>query len=79
MSKTVCYCKDVSDDEIIKAIRNGAVTLGEIRRVTGACTGNRCKELNPKGICCSEDIRKLVDKYGGGEIKKECCGKGCCG
>lgn len=79
MSKIVCYCKNVSEDTIIKAIKNGAVTLGEIRRTTGACTGNQCESLNPKGICCSSDIKKLVDKYGGGEIKKECCGRGCCG
>lgn len=79
MSKIICYCKNVDEDTIISAIKKGAVTLGEIKRVTGACTGNQCKDLNPKGVCCSGDIKKLVDKYGGGEIKKECCGKGCCG
>ncbi|MBU3114027.1 (2Fe-2S)-binding protein [Clostridium lacusfryxellense] len=42
----VCLCKAVPRSTIKKAIRNGARTLEEIQRVTGAgsggCKGNRC-------------------------------------
>ncbi len=60
MDKTICYCKNVSKEEILKAIKDGAQSLKGIQEKTGACTGNQCKELNPSGKCCSGDIRKLL-------------------
>jgi len=56
----VCFCKNVSRDEIETAIHDGAKTLKDIQEKTTACTGNRCKELNPKGICCSSDINAML-------------------
>ena len=56
----ICYCKQVSEREILKAIAKGAKCLKDIQRMSNACTGNQCKELNPKGICCSGDIKKLL-------------------
>ena len=35
--------------QIIKAMEQGARTLNDIRKMTGACTLHRCKELSPKG------------------------------
>jgi bacterioferritin-associated ferredoxin len=60
MNKTICYCKDIPEDMILNAISNGAKTLTDIQQMTGACTGNQCKELNPSGKCCSGDINKLL-------------------
>jgi len=51
--KTICYCKGVTERTIVEAVRQGARTLAHIQDATGACTGDRCKELNPKGRCCS--------------------------
>ncbi len=56
----ICYCKQVTISEVVKAIENGAKSLKDIQETTNACTGNQCKELNPKGICCSGDINKLL-------------------
>jgi len=61
MSKTICYCKNVSVAEILDAINNGAKSPNDILEKTGACTGNQCKELNPSGKCCSADIEKLLN------------------
>lgn len=60
MNKTVCYCKNVTEAEIVKAIKNGANSLIDIQQITGACTGNQCKELNPSGKCCSSNIVSLI-------------------
>jgi len=60
----ICYCKQVTQIEIERAIKRGAKTLIDIRQSTGACTGNQCKELNPSGKCCSEDIQKLLKNEG---------------
>jgi len=74
----VCYCKQVTEGAIVQAIRAGATTLAAIQRVTGACTGNRCKELNPKGRCCAPEIQALIDweRGGGARTSGCCCGGG---
>ncbi len=45
----VCFCSRVTAGEIRQAMRTGARTLDDIRRMTGACTVGRCKELSPRG------------------------------
>lgn len=45
----ICYCSNVTKAQIIKAMEQGARTLNDIRKMTGACTLHRCKELSPKG------------------------------
>ena len=56
----ICYCKQISYHLVIKAIQDGAKTLKEVQQATTACTGNECKNLNPKGVCCSVDILPLL-------------------
>ena len=58
--KIICYCKHVTQNEIESAIKSGAKTLSDVQEITGACTGNQCKEENPSGKCCSEDIHRLL-------------------
>ncbi|HLN75370.1 MAG: (2Fe-2S)-binding protein [Methylococcaceae bacterium] len=72
--RVVCYCKQVTQKEIEKAIQQGSKTMEDIRQATGACTGNQCKELNPSGKCCSGDINRLLNKDGFGLITSNCCG-----
>jgi len=74
MSKIICYCKNVTVDEIEKAILNGAKTLGDIQNRTGACTGGQCKELNPLGRCCSVDIKAMLNDNNP-KANNHCC---CC-
>ncbi|MDD2476212.1 MAG: (2Fe-2S)-binding protein [Dysgonamonadaceae bacterium] len=60
MNKTICYCKNISKNTILNAISNEAKTLKDVQKMTGACTGNQCKDLNPSGMCCSAEINKLL-------------------
>jgi len=60
MEKIICYCKNVTEAEIKSAISQGAKTLKDIQQTTSACTGNVCADLNPKRICCSDDIHELL-------------------
>ncbi len=75
----ICYCKGVSRTEIVKAIEKGAKSVKDIQRMTNACTGNKCKELNPKGRCCLGDIIQILKEF---NIKdknsSDCCRSGCC-
>lgn len=45
----VCFCSGVTAGAIRQAKREGAQTLDDIRRMNGACTIGRCKELSPRG------------------------------
>jgi len=45
----VCFCSVVTAGAIRQAMRDGGRTLDDIRRMTGACTLGRCKELSPRG------------------------------
>jgi bacterioferritin-associated ferredoxin len=74
MSKIICYCKNVSEAEILNAINNGAKSLKDIQDKTGACTGNQCKGLNPSGKCCSEDIERILNISNSSKGCSCCCG-----
>ena len=45
----VCWCSSVTRSDILVALNQGARTLDDIKSMTGACTLDRCKELNPAG------------------------------
>lgn len=47
----ICYCKDVTDDEIIRhvAVDKCCSSLAEIQKHTGANTGKECLVKNPTG------------------------------
>lgn len=60
MDEIICYCKQVTKSEIEKAITDGAKTLKDIQEITGACTGNQCKEMNPSGKCCATEINAML-------------------
>lgn len=71
--RTICYCMNVSESTIVDAIKAGAKTLKDIQHGTKACTGNRCKKLNPKGTCCSRDILEIIERETGSESQSSCC------
>ena len=50
-SPTVCFCKNVTEADIIEhvAIRQCCSTLEDIRKHTGANTGNQCRLKSPSG------------------------------
>jgi len=52
----VCLCKAISRASIKKAIKNGAVSIEEVKQATGAGTGS-CS-----GKRCSYKIQALIDQ-----------------
>lgn len=61
--KYICYCNQVTEQEIINSIIKGNDTMDKIRKDTGACINGNCKVNNPSGKCCSLDIMKLINRY----------------
>jgi len=71
----VCYCNNVDKGKIKYAIENGATDLYEINKETNAGFGKSCKEINPSGVCCHNDILMLLEIYGNFRISSKCS---CC-
>ncbi|NTV49545.1 MAG: hypothetical protein HGB32_01795 [Geobacteraceae bacterium] len=61
LNEIVCWCSGVNKQSILGAMQNGARNMDDIRRMTGACTQGRCKELSPRGRCCSKEIIILLE------------------
>lgn len=59
----VCYCDHVTKGEIIEAMKQGAKTLKDVKRMTGACCSCKCEEMNPSGKCCAQDIARVMQEY----------------
>jgi NAD(P)H-nitrite reductase large subunit len=52
MSKIICRCEEITEEEIIKAIKDGATTVDEVKKFTragmGLCQGRTCRKLVEK-------------------------------
>lgn len=53
MSREVCTCLGLSEDDIKKAIKDGATTVDAIEEATGA--GSVCG-------ACKDDIQEIIDQ-----------------
>ena len=53
----ICTCKSISRATIKEAIANGADTVEEVSKRTGACNGS-CK-----GFRCKSKIESLIREY----------------
>lgn len=73
MDEMVCFCIGITRSRIVQAVRGGAHTLKNVQEATGACTGRRCKELNPTGRCCSGNILEIIRQETGTTPKDDCC------
>lgn len=61
--KYACYCSKTTEDEVIKAvIENGARTVEDVIRITGAMENDDCTRNNPRGYCCWNIIQEAIDK-----------------
>lgn len=60
-SEIVCWCSKVSKQTILRAVIDGAGTLEDVSRMTGACTQGDCRRLSPRHRCCSIEIIRLLD------------------
>ena len=47
--KYICYCDEVTEDDIVAAMRAGASSVAEVIKRTGAMVHCDCKNKNPKG------------------------------
>jgi bacterioferritin-associated ferredoxin len=72
--RPLCYCKQVTEEDVIKAIERGAMNFEEVRIATGIGGGGHCKITNPAGRCCSRNYKPFIEKE---LAKRGKGGKGC--
>ncbi|HEY3419083.1 MAG TPA: (2Fe-2S)-binding protein [Methanomassiliicoccales archaeon] len=59
--RPLCYCRQVTEEDEVKAIENGATTFEEVMESTGIGGGGHCKITNPAGRCCSRHYRPFIE------------------
>ncbi len=64
-SEKVCYCNNVTRENIFKAMQNGADTVEDVIKETGAMLNSNCAVNNPKKTCCYKDIVKVFNDLKG--------------
>ena len=59
----ICYCDKVTKEDILRAIDDGASTIQEAIKATGAMQHCNCAVNNPKVRCCSPEFFAVFDMY----------------
>jgi bacterioferritin-associated ferredoxin len=70
-AEIVCRCEEVTAEEIMEAIRNGADSLDAVKRATragmGFCQGRTCKRLIARMLSCYYEMP--VDRFLPGSLR----------
>ncbi len=60
---TICYCSDITSEEIEQAVNHGCKSIKEVRDYLGKNITGKCKEMNPQGVCCHPVFEQEIKKY----------------
>ena len=60
--RPLCYCKQVTEEDVVMAIEKGAKSFNEVKIATGIGGGGQCKITNPAGKCCSRNYKPFIEK-----------------
>jgi len=70
-AEIVCRCEEVTAEEIMEAIRNGADSLDAVKKATragmGFCQGRTCKRLIARMLACYYEMP--VDRFLPGSLR----------
>ncbi len=70
-AEIVCRCEEVTAEEIMEAIRNGADSLDAVKKATragmGFCQGRTCKRLIARMLACYYHMP--ADRYLPGSLR----------
>ena len=62
-SKYMCYCSQVTEEQVFHAVKEeGATTLKDVIKKTGAMANSDCLRKNPLGKCCHEIMQEAIEK-----------------
>jgi bacterioferritin-associated ferredoxin len=61
-NEKICYCNNVTREDIYNAIQNGADSVNSVIKMTGAMLNSNCAVNNPKKTCCYNDIVRVFNE-----------------
>lgn len=61
----ICYCSNLTKQQIVQAVRTGHKTIDAVRQATGALITGRCLTENPTGRCCHKVFQQTIDETAG--------------
>jgi len=78
--KPLCYCKQVTEEDVVQAIKDGARSVEDVERITGVGNGGYCIVTNPSGRCCRnfyvDTVKALIKEIAGIDDRERdvsCC------
>lgn len=57
----ICYCSNLTEKEIVDAVKNGCKTLDDVQKYTNKNITGKCKTENPIGKCCRNVFLKAIE------------------
>lgn len=57
----ICYCSNLTEEEIYKAVRDGCKTIDDVQEYTNKNITGKCQTENPLGKCCRNVFLKAMD------------------
>ncbi len=60
--RPLCYCKQVTEEDVLAAIEQGAKSFDDVVKVTDIGGGGHCKITNPAGRCCSRNYKPFIER-----------------
>lgn len=70
-AEIICRCEEITVEEIMEAIRNGADSLDAVKKATragmGFCQGRTCKRLIARMLACYYEMP--VDRFLPGSLR----------
>lgn len=56
----ICYCSNLTKEEIKNAVENGCKTIDDVQEHTGKNITGKCKTENPTGKCCRNVFLNVI-------------------
>lgn len=57
----ICYCSNLTQEEIVNAVKNGCETIDEVQEYTNKNITGMCQTENPLGKCCRNVFLKTME------------------
>lgn len=71
----LCYCKNLLKKDFYHMLETNEANIGSKIKAIISDGKSFCEKSNPKGVCCTEDVKEFLKSYniGWDDIKSGCC------
>jgi len=77
LSTPLCYCQKLLKKDFYSMVSAGEKNIASKLKAIIASGKSFCEKSNPKGVCCTEDVKAFVESHGiawdDGSTSQGCC------